>query len=198
MHALLRLLLGLSCLVAVLACASGPAERDRFYRLDVPAPTSPRSAPVLPGVVEVDRPRADHLVRERPILRSESASATEVTPTAYRLWVDSPTSMVQRELVRWLEASGAVGKAVLPEAGIRERWLVTGRLERFEHVVPSEQVLVVLELRLKDQRNGKQRLQGRYRQLAPAPGDIDAAVTAFGAALAAIFEQFLADAATGP
>jgi len=198
MAANFRRALALLILTGLVACASGPAERDRFYRLEVPSPANPRSQPVLPGVLEVDRPRADHLVRERPILRSTGASATEVTPYAYQLWIDSPTSMVQRELARWLEASGAVGSAVVPEAGIRERWLVTGRLDRFEHVVPSSEVLVVLELRVKDQKTGKLRMQRSYTARAPAPGGVEAAAPAFGVALSSIFEQFVTDAAASP
>ncbi len=184
--------------VVLVACASGPAERDRFYRLEVPAPTPPLPEPVLPGVLEIDRPRADHLVRERKILRSEGAGATELIPYAYDFWVDSPTSMVQRELARWLEASGAIRRAVLPEAGVRERWLVSGRLERFEYVAPAGHVLVVLELRLKDQQNGRLLVQRRYSAQAPAAGGVAAAVPAFGEALAGIFEQFVADAAARP
>lgn len=184
-------------LAAVLvACASGPAERDHFYRLQVPDPGVRRAEPVLAGVVEVDRPRADHLVRERPLLRSEGDAATEVTPYTYHLWVDSPTTMVQRELVRWLEASGAAGSAVLPEAGVRERWLVTGTLERMEHLVASGEVLVVLELRVKDQRGGSLLLQERYSGRAPAPGGPSSAVPAFGKALAGVFERFVADVAS--
>lgn len=182
-------------LSGLVACASGPAERDHFYRLEVPTPKTKHAQPVLPGVLEIDRPRADHLVRERAVLHSESVAAAEVTPYAYHLWVDSPTSMVQRELARWLEATGATQRAVLPEAGVSERWLVNGRLDRFEHVGPAGVVFVVLELRIKDQRNGKLLLKGRYEAQAPAAGGVEAAVPAFGVALGSIFEQFVADAA---
>lgn len=195
MAAPLRSLLALLLLAGLVACASGPAERDHFYRLEVPTPAAPRAQPTLPGVLEIDRPRADHLVRERRILRSQGPGSSEVEPYAYHLWVDSPTSMVQRELARWLEASGATRRAVLPEAGVRERWLVNGRLERFEHVVSANEVLVVLELRLKDQQSGRLLIQRRYRAQAPAVGGVAAAPAAFGAALESIFEQFVADAA---
>lgn len=190
-----RSLAVLLALIGLVSCASGPAQRDHFYRLEVPAPAAARAQPALAGVVEIDRPRADHLVRERPILHSEGGSAIEVTPYVYHLWVDSPTLMVQRELARWLEASGLAGQTVLPEAGVRERWLVTGRLERFEHIVPENVALVVLELRLKDQKSGNLLLQRRYEARAPAHGSIDAAIPAFGTAVGSIFEQFAADVA---
>ncbi len=194
MRGRLRSLLALLLLSGPISCASGPAERDHFYRLQVPTPAAPHSQPVLPAVLEIDRPRADDLVRERFILRSQGREATEVTPYVYHLWVDSPTSMVQRELAVWLEASGAVRQTVLPEAGIRERWLVSGRLARFEHIVPAGEVLVVLELRLKDQQTGKLRMQRRYSAQAAADGGVEAAVPAFGVALGSIFEQVVADA----
>ena len=192
-----RALLALALLGGLVSCASGPAERDHFYRLQVPAPAAPRADPTLPGVLEVDRPRADNLVRERAILRSQSTAAAEVTPSVYHLWVDSPTILVQRELARWLEASGVARPTVLPEAGVRERWLVTGRLERFEHVAPANEVLVVLELRVKDQKSGKLRLQERYTAQAPADA-VAEAPPAFGSAIGAIFEQFAADLAAKP
>lgn len=194
----MRALLALALLVGGASCASGPAQRDHFYRLQVPAPAEARAAPALTGVVEVDRPRADHLVRERAILRSEGVTASEVTPYVYHLWVDSPTNLVQSELARWLEAAGVAGQTVLPDAGVRERWLVTGRLERFEHLVPAGEVLVVLELRVKDQANGRLRLQRRYAARAPAVGGVEATPPAFGAALASSFEQFASDLDAGP
>jgi ABC-type uncharacterized transport system auxiliary subunit len=194
-HAM-RTLPSLIALVTLVACASGPAERDRFYRLEVPAPAEKRAKPVLPGDVEVDRPRADYLVRERKILHSEGAGSTEVTPYSYHFWVDSPTSMVQASMVRWLGASGSALRAVLPQDGVDEIWLVQGRLERFEHSPSTGEVIVVLELRLKDQRNGRLVLQNRYSTRLPAPADVPGAVPVFGQALEAIFEQFVADAAS--
>ena len=134
-------------------------------------------------------------------IRYEAATnptaASEVTPYVYHLWVDSPTILLQRELARWLNAHGIAQQTVLPEAGVRERWLVTGRLERFEHIAPANEVLVVLELRVKDQKSGKLQLQKRYSAKAPA-GAVDEAAPAFGSAVGAIFEQFAADLAAMP
>lgn len=195
MRALVRSLAALLALIGGVSCASGPAQRDHFYRLEVPTPATLRAQPVLTGVVEIDRPRGDNLVRERPILHSQGAGAAEVTPYSYHLWVDSPTLMVQRELARWLEASGAAPQTVLPEVGVRERWLVTGRLERFEYITPEGVVLVVLELRLKDQKTGKLVVQRHYETRAPASGDVSAAIPAFGTAVGSIFEQFADDVA---
>ena len=191
----LRTLTFLVLLSALLACASGPAPRDHFYRLEVPGPESRREQPALPGVLEIERAQADNLVRERAIVKGAGDGSTEVTPYVYHLWVDSPTLLVQRELARWLDQQGLAEQTVLPEAGAQERWLVTGRLERFEHVVPEGQVLVVIELRLTDVRRGRLLHQRRYRAEAPSGADVPGAVRGFGTALSSIFGQFASDAA---
>lgn len=192
----LRALASLALVAALLACASGPAPRDHFYRLQVPPPARAAATPTLPGTLEIDRPRADDVLRERAILRSDGVAASEVIPYVYHLWVDSPTLMVQRELASWLRAAGVANEVVLPEAGTSGRWLVNGRLERFDHVVTEDKVHVALELRLKDMREGKLVFQRHYTADAPTGGGgVSAAAPAFGTALGAIFERFAADVA---
>ena len=182
-------------LTGLLACASGPAPQDHFYRLQIPEPAAPLPKPVLPGTLEVERPLADHMLRERALLHSASTVASEVVPYSYHLWVDSPSLLVQRSLARYLEVAGVAEQTVLPEAGVTERWLVTGRLERLEHIAPTETVWVVLELRLRDLQTGRQRVQRRYSVEAPAVGGVDAAAPALGAALGTIFAEFTQDIA---
>ena len=192
----LPLLLGLALLAG--ACAAGPAPRDHFYRLEVEPPQSPRSSPALPGTLEVDRVYGDPLTNGRAILRRNSEADTEVTPTSYHLWADSPTLMLQRELAEYLRAWGLAEQVVTPDMNATERWVVTGRLERFDQVVKASppHVQVVLELRLSEARTGRLVLRQTYRATQPTRGDdVPGAVAGFRDAVGEIFERFASDAA---
>jgi ABC-type uncharacterized transport system auxiliary subunit len=177
-------------------CIAGPAPRDRFFRLAVPPPQSRLAAPALAGILEVERPSSTALARERAILSVSDADAVEVVPHGYELWVDSPTLLVQRTLVAYLEAAGLAQQVVTPESGASEEWSVSGHLERLEHTTGgSPRVLVELELRLAPAR-GEPLLQRTYRveNGVDGPG-AEEAVRGFGAALGEIYAGFAADAA---
>ncbi len=74
--AILGALAGL--LAGCFGSAPPPPPRDHFYRLLVPAPSASgnsTSQGAFPGVVSVNRPAADALLRERPILFSASGNS---------------------------------------------------------------------------------------------------------------------------
>jgi ABC-type uncharacterized transport system auxiliary subunit len=177
-------------------CVAGPSPRDRFFRLAVPPPQARLAAPALAGTLEVERPSSTALARERAILSVAGGDAVEVVPHAYELWVDSPTLLVQRTLVAYLDAAGLAQQVVTPDAGASERWTVAGHLERLEHVTGgAPRVLVELELRLAPAR-GEPLLQKTYRAERGVDGaDVEEAVRGFGAALGEIYAGFAADAA---
>ena len=175
----------------------GGAPRDRFYRLEVPEPALRFEAPVLPGTIEVDPPRADVLVRGRPILHTEGPGSVEVVPHRYHLWVDSPTLAIQRALVADLDARGIAERVVGPEMRIAEDWLVFGRLARLEHhpLTIGRGVVVELELGLTATDRGRLVFFATYREEGTASDDVEASAKAMGQALGRIFERFAADLA---
>jgi ABC-type uncharacterized transport system auxiliary subunit len=189
---------GSTALAALLlaACAAGPAPRDHFYRLEAGAPEQSRSAPALPGVLEVDLPRADSLLRQRALLRSESGG--ELTPYRYHLWSDSPVRLVQLELARYLRQAGLAGEVVTPDLGTqRPDWILRSHLHRLEQHTGqgASGVLVELELALAAADPPRLVLRQTYRAERSAATEPARAVTAFDAALAEIFARFAADAA---
>jgi len=194
----LRLWLLLAMLAGAAGCLGGPAPRDHVYRLQVEAPASARNAPAFPGTLEVGRIWGNALTRGRPILRSDSDHAVEVTPYDYHLWVDSPTILVQRELTEYLRQAGLAETVVCSDVNSPVDWVVTGFIERLDHITGGGEprVLAELELRLSEASQGRLLLRKTYRVKQPSDGaGAPAAARAFGTAVGSIFESFAADAA---
>ena len=194
----LRTLLLLAMLAGAAGCLGGPAPRDHVYRLQVEPPGSARSAAAFPGTLEVGRIWGNALTRGRPILRSESDRAVEVTPYDFHLWVDSPTLLVQRGLTEYLRQTGLAETVVGSDVNAPVDWVVTGFIERLDHITGGGEprVLVKLELSLAKANGGRVVLRKTYRAEQPSDGaGVPAAVRAFGTAIGSIFESFAADAA---
>ena len=194
----LRLWLLLAMLVGAAGCLGGSAPSDHVYRLQVEPPGNARNAPAFPGTLEVGRVWGNALTRGRPILHSDSDRAVEVTPYGYHLWVDSPTLLIQRELTAFLRQAGLAKDVVTSDANSPAGWVVTGFIERLDHITGggAPRVLVELELRLAEADRGRLLLRETYRAEQPSEGaGVPAAVQAFGTAVGSIFERFAADAA---
>jgi ABC-type uncharacterized transport system auxiliary subunit len=188
----------LAMLVGTAGCLGGPAPRDHVYRLQVEPPGSVLSAPALPGTLEVGRIWGNALTRGRPILRSDSERAVEVTPYDFHLWVDSPTVLVERALIAYLRKVGLAEAVISSDMDAPVNWVVTGFIERLDHITGAgaPRVLVEIELRLAEANRGRLLLRETYRVEQPSDGDgVPAAARAFGAAVGSIFERFVADAA---
>jgi len=194
----LRLWLLLAMLVGAAGCLGGSAPRDHVYRLQLEPPRNARNAAAFPGTLEVGRVWGSALTRGRPILHSESDRAVEVTPYNYHLWVDSPTLLLERALAAYLRQAGLAQDVVSSDANAPADWVVTGFIERLDHVTDggAPRVLVELELRLTEADRGRLLLRKTYRAEQPSDGaGVPAAVRAFGTAVGSIFESFAADAA---
>jgi ABC-type uncharacterized transport system auxiliary subunit len=194
----LRLWLLLVMLLGVAGCLGGPAPRDHVYRLQVEPPRSARNAPAFPGTLEVGRVWGNALTRGRPILRSDSDRAVEVTPYGFHLWIDSPTLLVQRELTTFLRQAGLAKTVLSSDSNFPADWVVTGFIERLDHITGAgaPRVLVELELRLAEADGGRLLLRQTYRAEQPSDGaGVPAAVRAFGTAVGSIFESFASEAA---
>jgi len=194
----LRLWLLLAVLVGAAGCLGGSAPRDHIYRLRVEPPLNARNAPAFPGTLEVGRIWGNALTRGRAILHSDSDRAVEVTPYGYHLWVDSPPLLLRRELTTYLRQTGLADAVVSSDANTPADWVVTGFIERLDHIggAGAERVLVELELRLAEANRGRLVLRQTYRVEQPSDGaGVPAAVRAFGTAVGSVFESFAADAA---
>jgi ABC-type uncharacterized transport system auxiliary subunit len=191
--------LALACLLAA-GCLGRPAPADRHFRLAL-APPARLATPALPGVLEVDRPRAHAVARQTALVYVTDPGGSELRTRAYEHWADSPTLLVQRETAAWLHAAGLAERVVTPEPGAQPDYRLTGELVRFEEQRGSGVPRVVVELAfvLVDLRSREVLLQETYREERDAEGPgAEHAVRAYDAALAAVLARLVADAGTRP
>lgn len=192
---LLPLLLGLS---ACLGGGAPPIPRDNYYRVMVTPPARSETL-AFPGVIAVAPLEADGLLRERPLLYSESGEALRMQQHDYHYWIDPPTRMLQTELVDYLRGSGLALSVVTPELRIEADFEVIGRIKRLERLLGGGPPRVVAELELAMiQREGEgDRLMivETYAAEVRAEDDsVSSSILAMNQALTQIFERFLADA----
>lgn len=176
----------------LLACASGPAPRDHFYRIHVAPP--PAGKAVLEGVVEVERFGSDNTLRDRAMLKSEPGSH-RVMPYTYHRWVGSPTLLLQRALADYLREAGIAERVTTPDAGATETWQVNGHLRRLDSVVDTPpRVHVEMELRLR-RKDGADLVQHKIYSVEQTADDAspEAAARAFSLAVGTIFADFTRD-----
>lgn len=188
-----RLVVAVAVGLAGVACAGRPPPPDTFHRLVVPAPAS-RVATRLEGALEVDRPSAVDALRSRPLAVVDAGSGV-LRHARYDLWVEGPPALVQDALVDYLRAAGVAERVVTPELRDDPRWLVAGRIERFERMAgDGGGAAVRLELSLRERGGGPPLVYGVYEATRGADGDSNAAaIGALGAAVGEAFEAFVAD-----
>ncbi len=95
----MKRLLTLLLLAPALAGCLGSAPqvpRDHYYRLLVPTPPAQTAEAAFPGVMTVELLQADGLLRERPLLYSESGQSHELQQHNYHYWNDAPPRMLRR------------------------------------------------------------------------------------------------------
>ncbi len=192
---ILRHLLPALAAMVWLGCASDPAPRDRFYRLEVATPTVLESPP-LAGTLEVDRLRVEAIAQGRRMLYRDTSRPEEIAQRAYHHWADPPNVMIQNQLVRYLRAAGAAESVVTPAVYVESDYLLAGRIVRLEHLLGGveSRVSVEIELVLMSQEGRELLLLETYREERTARGaGVAASVTAYEQAISAIFERFVAD-----
>ncbi|MCW8914946.1 MAG: ABC-type transport auxiliary lipoprotein family protein [Magnetovibrio sp.] len=184
----LALVLGLS------ACAAPPPQpEDVYYRL-TPRADMKLTAPVLDGIVEVDRFSAAGSPSSRPILYAEDGTPV-VTEYHYHFWIEAPPTMLQSALVSYLRSSGIAKQVVTPEMRVRPDYTVQGRLIRLDTVHgTSASGIAHFELALRRERDGKLVVLGEYDTEIPASDDtVKASVAAIDEAVNKVFADFVAD-----
>jgi len=176
-------------------CASGPAPRDHFYRLDVPAPSARGSGTVLAGGLLVERPTTDALTRGRPLLHRGSESSVEVTPYKYHLWIDTPDLLLQRETIDYLRAARVATEVTSRRVDTNARWVLTAHISRMEHMKSGgDRVIVEIEMRVSSVGDRRARVNKTYRaEQAVSGSGVEAAARAFGSAVGNILSQLVKD-----
>ena len=142
--------------------------------------------------------KASGLLNERALLYVEEAHPAELHQQRYGYWTDTPARLLQEELVRFLRAASVATAVVLPQAGARAEYIVSGRIERLERVIGANDSTASIELELGLRRvTGEVVHIGFYRADERIEKNTDTAtVEAFNRALGLVYAQFLADIAS--
>ena len=180
-------------LLVLAACAGPAAPPDVFYRIEPVAAAGRSAAPLLPGVLEVQRLTADAVLDDRAItLVAKTGGPLSHYP--YDLWSESPGVMLQDRLSHFLATAGAADRVLTPDLGVPADWTLRGKLHRLEHLAGSSQVAVEMELGVVSAHDGSLILLEDYSTILPIESNtIEGAVAAMDRGVAQLFNRFLAD-----
>lgn len=178
------------------ACATQPpVPQDKFYRLQATSASDPLPAPVLSGVLEVERFSADGLTAGRPIVYADASDPNQLREYNYHFWTQPPTVMLRDELVTYLRQAGVAKSVVTPEMRLDADHVLTGRIRMLEQIVGSKAgTAMELEISLRNPRDGKLLFLKSYRhEVAQSATGVAAAVDSLNEALNIIYADLLAD-----
>ena len=180
-------------------CAStGPVPQDHYYRLTPQDTAHPLEAPVIQGVLTVDRVKAHGILRERALLYSLESSPEEVKQYRYHHWIGTLPNMIREQLIIYLRQSNIAayveGEQTTAEADVRLKI----KLHKFERVLSDEGDGTMVSLKLEvvvtsDRRPEWVMMQG-YSVVKPAfDKTMLASVRAMNEGLGEIYLQLLTD-----
>lgn len=170
-----------------------PVPPDNYYRLQVPAPAERAERPALPGILSVGAFDADGLLRARPLLFSEADKEQAVRQHHYHFWTDSPTRLLQWEMVSYLRQRGLAGSIVTPRMRVRADYELVGKIKRLERILGGPDYRVVVELEIAVIRQSDRRLivEDTYvAEIRSADESVESSVDALNQALSRAFETF--------
>lgn len=198
MTSMLRLLVFVTGLLTLGACAAKVVPEDNFYRLTLGTPSA---APKLPaglenGVIQIERFTADGLLGGRAIVFSDGAQSNVAQTYHYDFWLEPPTILLQSALADTLRKAG-VQKVVTPDLRIEADYTVAGKIRAFEQVRGNPgSVRVQIELALSERAGGKLIMFKSYKAEPRTNGDgIREAVSRMSDAIDQIYNEFLKDLA---
>lgn len=192
-----RVIIPLLALALTAGCVGGRTvvPEDVYYRLPGPGSVTAMAQPLVEERLGVDRIEADGLHQERALLYVDAERPYELRRYHYHYWIDAPGRVVQDHLIAYLRAAGAAGAVSRHEPDTAVGAVVTGRLLRFERVLDGgARVAVTLELTYRAPASGPVILRREYTARRSARNETMAAtVEAFGEALQAVYDKFLAE-----
>jgi len=190
----------LSLLLLLTGCASAPGiPETRYFRLPAAAEASRLTAPVLADPIVVDTFYADGVHADQALLYSLDPEGDQLRAYHYQLWADPPTRMLQRRLIRALDAAGVAPLVVdrLPPTGRQYR--LQARIEGFERLQREDgwHVRAILAIRLDHSDATRPVLLRTYRDERRVEGtSMRDSVRALGAAVDGLFAQLVQDLQT--
>jgi|GEM_PF-227106 len=183
--------------LAVSACSQPEVPPDRFYRIDVAAPSPTNQKTAIAATLVVERPDAAGLADGRPIVYIDSARPNEMLEYNYHFWAEPPSIMLRDQLVDYLRTAGIANTVVTEDLRISADYAVTGKLKRLERIVgDSPKVVIEIELGLRDNRQSRLLHLSTYRgEAVPADDSVSTAIDAFNAAFTDVCALFASEIA---
>jgi ABC-type uncharacterized transport system auxiliary subunit len=187
--------LAVTALFGLSACFGAPdaVPPDNYYRLSVAAPAVRAAQPSLPGVLSIATLDGDGLVKARPVLFTNHGQSHAVRQHNYHFWADSPTRLLQAELVSYMRRRGVAISVVTPQMRVRADYELVGKIRRLERILGKSVYHVVVELDLAVIRQSDRRLivEDSYSvKIKSSDGSVQASVAALNEALGQVFGQF--------
>lgn len=170
---------------------------DRFYRLNVSAPSKVYETPMLGGTVEVDRFQADGVLYDRAIVFVEHDNPNVMHQYQYQLWADPPPRMLQAATVEYLRDAHLADQVVTTGMRLEPSYTLAGDVKRLEHVIGnSSSIVVELEYSLRDYKRGDLVWVKTYKVAKPVRDtSVAAAAEAMGEAVDEILSNLTSDLA---
>ena len=183
--------------VLLSACASAPMPEDHFYRLSDMGPEQSAVGPrIFPADLRVERLRADGLHSERALLYSDDPGHRILKQYHYHFWTEAPPILIRHRLVSWLRRLDVAKHIHGGTGSFGERFVLGGRLVKFEHVRFDGNVraVVEMELELEDHENRQMIFMQTYKGQAPIVGDgMEAVVQGYEQAIHSALSGFRDD-----
>lgn len=187
----------LATLLLLLAgCASGPGIPETTYFRLPPRTAVEAGEPVLDAPLIVEPFFADGVHAEQALLYALDEDGTRVRAYHYQLWIDPPTRLLQRRLIRTLGEAHVAPLVIERLQTATRQYRLLARLDSFERVPRGDGWLVSVALQVRvDGNDGSAPLLLReYRRTQPAEGSsVRESVRAMGVAVDAIYAELLAD-----
>lgn len=183
----------LGVVLAGWGCSTASSPPDRFYDLTIASRKGGAGACRLPGVLLVNRPVADALTDERGMVFRPEGGSVELRRSAYHLWVDPPTILIQNQLAAYLKNRGVADTVVTPDLRSRADYALNGRIvEMFRSLGSPPTITLALDLSLVRLHDRRVLVQSSGVETQPA-ADFDQAVRAYEAAASSLFDAFLVE-----
>jgi len=185
-------------LATMLAACSSPSVPDvTYFRLPPPKALPHADKPLSLLPIEVEVFTGEGIYAEQALLYATTPDASALRAYHYQVWSEPPSQGLQARLVEALRESGISPLVTDRLPASTQALRIHGQLVRYERVKRDSGFFVVVALQMRvDQDQGEPLLEKTYRAELPA-GDVnmEATVTAFGAAVDQAFAAFYTDLA---
>lgn len=186
--------LALVASVLLAACSTPVVPDMTYYRLPEPdlADVAIQKSFAIP--IDVNVFAADGLYSEQALIFTKKEDGRALQTYHYQQWVDPPARLLQRRLIGILRRAGVAPLVTDRLPASADALVITGVILRFDRVRAETKQRADVALQLRVEHRGDLLYEHVYRASQDAKdAELQSTVEAFGAALDAIYADFLRD-----